>query len=92
MLSFPSFFCFFAEDCNTTLLYMLVAKPPATQRCLLQLITQLCILPLIIQLCLLPPIVLNAADGLGNTIHGFALGNGDVFISGTIVIVPRRKE
>ena len=62
-------------------IFVLVAKPPATPLFLHTAIT----------FCL-PPIILSAADGLGNAIHGLALGNSNILIGWTVLIGPGGKQ
>lgn len=41
---------------------------------------------------LFPPIIFQLANSLGNAVHGFALGYGDVLVGRTVLISPRREE
>ena len=39
-----------------------------------------------------PPIVLEAAEGLYDAVHGLAFDDADVAVSSAVVVMPRREE
>ena len=39
-----------------------------------------------------PPVILLAAEGLGNAVHCLAEGNGDLLVLATVLVLPRGDQ